>query len=175
MNKKKPNRKQTEKQKRFALEYIVDFNGKQAAIRAGYSERTAEQQASRLLRNVKVSKLVRENIGKGTEKLEVDVDRILRELLAGAHLDPIDLFDDYGNLKPLSEIPAYARRAITCIDFYTQRRGEEAQPVCKLKLLDKAKCLELLGKYKAIWTEKHDLNHNANVTFKMVYQEPKEK
>ena len=129
-------------------------------------------QASRLLRNDKVSEYVRANIDKQTEKLEIDVDRILRELLAGAHLDPIDLFDDHGNLKPLSEIPAHARRTITGIDFYTQGRGDEAQPVCKLKLMDKAKCLELLGKYKAMWTDKHAVDQTGNITFEMVYQEP---
>ncbi len=45
-------------QRHFALEYVIDFNGKQAAIRAGYSPRTAEQQASRLLRSDKVRSLV---------------------------------------------------------------------------------------------------------------------
>ena len=166
--------KLTPKQQRFALEYIVDFNGKQAAIRAGYSPKTAEVQASRLLRNVKVSECVRENIEQRTEQIEVNVDRILRELFAGAHLDPLDLFDDSGNLKPLSGIPAHARRAITSIDFYTQGRGEAVQPVCRLKLMDKARCLELLGKYKAMWTDKHDFKQTGDVTFQMVYHPPVE-
>src|SRR5579859_7940073 len=43
----------------FAAEYVVDLNGKQAAIRAGYSPHTAEQQASRLLRNVKVQAAIK--------------------------------------------------------------------------------------------------------------------
>ena len=44
----------TPKQARFVEEYLIDLNGKQAAIRAGYSPGTAEVQASRLLRNAKV-------------------------------------------------------------------------------------------------------------------------
>ena len=49
----------TPKQARFVAEYLVDLNGKQAAIRAGYSPQTAQAQASRLLTNAKVKELVR--------------------------------------------------------------------------------------------------------------------
>lgn len=52
--------KLTAKQERFCREYVIDSNGKRAAMRAGYSENTAESQASRLLTNVKVSTRVKE-------------------------------------------------------------------------------------------------------------------
>lgn len=71
-------------------------------------------------------------------------------------------------------LTAHARRAITSIDFYTQGRGEAVQPVCRLKLMDKARCLELLGKYKAMWTDKHDFKQTGDVTFQMVYHPPVE-
>lgn len=48
----------TDKQKRFCEEYLIDLNATQAAIRAGYSPKTAEQTASRLLRNVKVQEYI---------------------------------------------------------------------------------------------------------------------
>ena len=48
----------TPKQKRFCEEYLIDLNATQAAIRAGYSLKTAEQTASRLLRNVKVQEYI---------------------------------------------------------------------------------------------------------------------
>lgn len=48
----------TDKQKRFCDEYLIDLNATQAAIRAGYSPKTAEQTASRLLRNVKVQEYI---------------------------------------------------------------------------------------------------------------------
>lgn len=48
----------TPKQKRFCEEYLIDLNATQAAIRAGYSPKTAEQTASRLLRNVKVQEYI---------------------------------------------------------------------------------------------------------------------
>ena len=48
----------TDKQRRFCEEYVVDWNGAQAAIRAGYSDKTAREQASRLLTNVNVGKYI---------------------------------------------------------------------------------------------------------------------
>ncbi|AUQ97905.1 terminase small subunit [Phaeobacter inhibens] len=54
------NAKLNEKQKRFAEEYLIDLNATQAAIRAGYSERTAEQQGYQLLQKTSVMEAVRE-------------------------------------------------------------------------------------------------------------------
>ena len=56
------------KQAAFVREYMIDKNGKQAAIRAGYSENTAEQTASRMLRYVKVAEAVAEGTAKHAEK-----------------------------------------------------------------------------------------------------------
>ena len=50
-------------QQLFIMEYVVDLNGKQAAIRAGYSAKTAEVQASRLLSHVKVQAAIRKALG----------------------------------------------------------------------------------------------------------------
>ena len=66
--------KAPDRQAQFAQEYVVDFNGKQAAIRSGYSKKTAESQASRLLRNVKVrseiERLLEDPVGKRNETRE---------------------------------------------------------------------------------------------------------
>ena len=55
-------KKLTPKQQRFVEEYCVDFNGTQAAIRAGYSKNTATEQASRLLRNVNIQAAIKERL-----------------------------------------------------------------------------------------------------------------
>ncbi|MBA8838348.1 phage terminase small subunit [Ochrobactrum sp. RH2CCR150] len=77
----------TAKQERFVAEYLIDLNATQAAIRAGYSEKTAQQQRSRLLLNV----LVQEAIAKGREKtaakLEITKERIVDELAKIAFAD----------------------------------------------------------------------------------------
>lgn len=66
----------TAKQQRFVDEYLIDLNATQAAIRAGYSEKTVEQQASRLLRNVKVRAVVEKGQAKAAQKLEVTKEHI---------------------------------------------------------------------------------------------------
>jgi len=71
--------KLNEKQRLFCDEYLKDRNGKQAAIRAGYSPKTAESQASRLLSNAKVSVYLAEQTAKRSEKLQIDAEWVLRE------------------------------------------------------------------------------------------------
>lgn len=65
----------------FVDEYLIDFNGKQAAIRAGYSPRTAEVQASQLLRTVKVQQYIADRQANRLNRVEIRQDDILRELL----------------------------------------------------------------------------------------------
>ena len=76
----------TAKQKRFCDEYMVDMNGKQAAIRAGYSEHTAEQQGSRLYSNAKVFAEIQRLIDERAERVEVDADYVVMRLKAEAEL-----------------------------------------------------------------------------------------
>jgi phage terminase small subunit len=70
----------TEKQKRFADEYLKDLNGKQAAIRSGYSQKTAQIQASRLLTNAKVKAYLETKHKKIEEKTSVTVEWIIEQL-----------------------------------------------------------------------------------------------
>ncbi len=70
----------TEKQNRFINEYPVDLDGTKAAIRAGYSEKTAAQQASRLLRNVNIQNAIKEKLDKRQERTEITADKVLKEL-----------------------------------------------------------------------------------------------
>jgi phage terminase small subunit len=70
----------TLKQARFVEEYIVDLNGRQAAIRAGYSPKTAEVQASRLLRNAKLQATLESAIRERSKRAELSSDRVVEEL-----------------------------------------------------------------------------------------------
>lgn len=66
----------TDKQSRFVDEYLIDFNGTQAAIRAGYSERTAAAQSSRLLTNVKVQAHLKDLQASHSERRQITLDTI---------------------------------------------------------------------------------------------------
>jgi phage terminase small subunit len=70
----------TDKQAQFVQEYLIDLNATQAAIRAGYSADTAEQQGSRLLRNVQVGKAVADAMAQRSVRTRVTADRVLTEL-----------------------------------------------------------------------------------------------
>lgn len=70
----------TAKQQRFVDEYLIDLNATKAAIRAGYSANTAEQQASRLLTNVKVRAYLEKRQDERAGRVEITQDMVLREL-----------------------------------------------------------------------------------------------
>ena len=72
--------KLTAKQRKFVHEYCLDLNRTQAVIRAGYSEKTACEQASRLLRNVKVSAAIQSEQARLAEEPKVDAEWILSKL-----------------------------------------------------------------------------------------------
>jgi phage terminase small subunit len=70
----------SEKQQAFVREYLIDFNGAQAAIRAGYAENSARVTASRLLADVNVSRALREAIDARAQRVQVDADYVLSKL-----------------------------------------------------------------------------------------------
>ncbi len=83
----------TPRQARFVKEYLVDLNGTQAAIRAGYSSRTANEQAARLLANVSVKAAVEAGAAKQHAQLDLTAKKVLSELLGVgyAEVDTTDI------------------------------------------------------------------------------------
>lgn len=70
----------TPKQERFCQEYLIDLNGTQAAIRAGYSPKTAGQQGERLLRNVEIAESIQKVISARSERTQITADYVLSGL-----------------------------------------------------------------------------------------------
>ena len=70
----------TPRQELFVAEYLVDLNAKQAAIRAGYSARTAEQQAYQLLQKTSVANAISTKVSERAAMLDVSAERVLRGL-----------------------------------------------------------------------------------------------
>ncbi len=75
-----------EKRRRFVEEYLIDLNATQAAIRAGYSEKTARSQGQRLLTNVDIATAIDAGAQKAAKRADLDVDYVLRGLRAEAEL-----------------------------------------------------------------------------------------
>ena len=83
----------TEKQKRFVAEYLVDLNATQAAIRSGYSEKTAEQMGYQLLQKTSVQKAVQIAIKDRQQRTEITQDKVLDELGKVAFSEAADYTD----------------------------------------------------------------------------------
>ena len=169
----------TPKQKRFCEEYLIDLNATQAAIRAGYSPKTAEQTASRLLRNVKVQDYIAKRQKELSRSTEITQERVIKELAliafsnnadyahvvekklqveaGGALVDVLDKDGKpvtYRTVEPVltEELTEEQKRALAVI-----KKGRDGLEV---KSCDKVKALELLGKHLGIFTDKIEANVN---------------
>lgn len=135
---------------RFAREYVIDHNGKQAAIRAGYSEKTAEVQASRLLRNVQVRALVERFESESARRLEITKDRIEQELARIGFADPRRFFDQDGRLLKPSDLGDDEAAALSSVEVFEEFEGQGKERhlvgfTKKVRFWDKRGALEVLG------------------------------
>lgn len=154
------------KQARFVDEYIKDLNATQAAIRAGYSERTANQQASRLLANVKVQAAIQVAMNKRSEQLKIDAEYVLRRLGEIDQMDAIDILHDDGSIKPIREWPAIWRQMISGLDVMEIAQGDEpsaAAIIKKIKWPDKIRNLELIGRHVGVQAFKDRIEHSGTI------------
>lgn len=154
--------KLTDKQELFAREYLKDLNATQAAIRAGYSEKTANEQASRLLANVNVQTFVAELKATRVEQTGIDAAYVLRRLVEIDQMDVLDIMTDDMSLKPVHEWPASWRRYLSGFDLAEmfEGRGDDREMVGilkKIKWPDKVKNLELLGKHVDVQAFKENI------------------
>lgn len=143
------------KQIAFCEEYIIDLNATQAAIRAGYSAKTAQAQASRLLTNVMVQTLVSELKADRSDRTKINADYVLHRHHDIDQLDIIDILDDNHGLKPISDWPKAWRISVSGIEIAElfEGRGEDREHIGflkKIKFPDKIKNLELLGKHVGV-------------------------
>lgn len=131
----------TDKQKVFCEEYMVDMNGTQAAIRAGYSRKTANEQAARLLANVSIQAYIAELKGKRSEKTEITADYVLSALKEVAE-------------RSLQRVPVmnwdYKEKRMV------QMKDEEDRDVWTFDSSGANRALELLGKHVGVFEKDND-------------------
>lgn len=143
-----------EKQKRFVSEYIIDLNAKQAAIRAGYSPKTAEVQASRLLSLVKVQTEITKAMEDREKRTGITQDRVLAELSAIAFAKATDYVevdeDGFVKIKPTAGLTDEQKSAIAGI-----KKGANG---IEIKLVDKTKALEMLSRHLGLFNDKLNVN-----------------
>lgn len=147
--------KLTDKQQWFVDEYLIDLNATQAAIRAGYSAKTADQQGSRLLANVKVKQAVAEKQAQRSKRTGVNQDRVVLELAKVAFAKMTDIVDSKGRIKEDASPDDLA-----CIESikYKESDNEYGGNVEReVKIASKLKALELLGKHLGMWSDKFNV------------------
>jgi len=142
----------TAKQDLFCKEYIKDFNGTRSAIAAGYSESSANAIASENLRKPDVRAYIDTLLRKRMEKVEIDANYVLQELVNCWEADLADLFTDKGELRKLSEIPRAWRRMLggLTIKKITAGYGDDEDvmgEIISLASVDKSKYLKMLGEH----------------------------
>jgi phage terminase small subunit len=146
------------KRERFCREWIIDHNGTQAAIRSGYSPRTANEQAAQLLANLSVQARVRFLDSRVVQGLEIAAETSVRELAKLAHANMLDYVVVRGDgtacidLSRITREQAAAIQEIT-VDEYMDGKGEDARLVkrVKVKLYDKRQALVDLGRHQGIF------------------------
>lgn len=147
--------KLTDKQQRFVDEYLIDLNATQAAIRAGYSTKTADQQGSRMLANVKIKQAVAEKQAQRSKRTGVNQDRVVLELAKVAFAKMTDIVDSNGRIKEDASPDDLA-----CIESikYKESDNEYGGSVEReVKIASKLKALELLGKHLGMWSDKFNV------------------
>ena len=149
---------------------MVDRNGTRAAIRAGYGEKTAEIHACRLLRNDKVRSQVEARTARIAQRLEISATKVLQELakIAFANMQAFMPVNADGSPRlDFSDLSQEDWAAVqeVIVDEYVERTpgGPSNIKRVRFKLADKARALELLGKYFQLFVERHQ--HEFSIDF----------
>jgi phage terminase small subunit len=148
------------RQESFCQQYVIDKNGTKAAIRAGYSKKTADQQASRLLTNVKIQARVQELLDEAAVRAKLTGDQVISELRSLAFWNIKDFIGRGNEVKNLSRMDRQILRPIVGIktkttSFYVGET-KHTETTIELKLADKRAALVDLGRHLGIFKEDND-------------------
>lgn len=141
------NGKLTDKQAQFVHEYMIDRNGTQAAIRAGYSVKTAQMQASRLLSNAMVRAAIDAGLSDLAHRVGISSEMVLRERKRIAFFDPRKLLDKDGFPIPIQDLDADTAAAIAGLDVVQMSSNDIPCVIKKYRLATKDNSLAALEKY----------------------------
>lgn len=150
----------TPKQKRFVAEYLVDLNATAAAIRAGYSKKTAEVIGYENLRKPQIKTAINQAMQDQQKRTEITQDMVISELAKLGFFDIRKMFDKDGKPLEISQLDNDTAAALVGLDVQDvyEFNGDEKQfvgYVKKYKMADKIRALELLGKHTGAF-EKQD-------------------
>jgi phage terminase small subunit len=162
MDEEKEKEELSNKELRFCEEYVVDWNGARAARVAGYSEKTAKEQASRMLTKVNVKDHIQEIKDNLSLLSGVTALRNIKELAKVAYTNVSDFKEDWFKFKRFEDLTEDQKAAIAEITHSELNIGEDMVKVVeKLKVHDKLKAIAMLNKmfgYDIVEPEKEESN-----------------
>ena len=149
-----------ERRRLFVEAYLTNgHNGAEAARAAGYGARHAKGAAVRVLALPAVRALLAARARQVAELAEMNTDRWAADLMAVAHFDPGELYDESGTLIPLPKLPEHVRRAIQSIDV--------VEGGTKLKFWNKNQALETMGRHLGLYN-KHNSQLRPDVRVQVI-------
>ena len=158
----------TPKQQRFVEEYLIDLNATQAAIRAGYSAKTAHAIGDENLRKPEIKSAIVQAQKDRSKRTEITQDRVLQEIAKLAFSRYSNYIRIDGDGHPVIDLSGCTPDDLdalveTSTETVWEKSGEDLRPIrkVKIKVADKGKYLELLGKHLGIVTEK--VEHSGSI------------
>ncbi|WP_404989298.1 terminase small subunit [Clostridium culturomicium] len=149
--------KLTEKQKRFCNEYLIDLNATQAAIRAGYSTDSAKEIGSENLTKPNIRACIDAEIAERSKRTGVNQDRVIRELARLAFVNATDVINlNQATVIENANEDDTAAIASVKVKYIPTSEGEGVER--EIRLTDKLKALELLGKHLGMFKDKVELS-----------------
>ncbi|WP_272688421.1 MULTISPECIES: terminase small subunit [unclassified Providencia] len=130
---------------RFCQEYIkAPDNQTNAALAAGYAEASACKRASQLMKDPRVIDRIAQLMQQRNKRKKLDADSVLERLVNMLDADIADILTNTGDIKPISEWSPIWRKSVAAFDIIDIDGDTRIK---KVKLLDKVKILELVGKH----------------------------
>lgn len=143
----------TEKQKLFVAEYLVDLNATQAAIRAGYSAKSAEAEGYKLAHKGRVGAEIARAMAARSRRTGITQDRVLREIARVAFVNP-DSVIDFGTGELKTDASPDDLACVASCKVKTSSFGEAGESVEReIKMNDKIKALDMLCRHLGMYSD----------------------
>lgn len=160
--------KLTKKQQKFVEEYLIDLNATQAAIRAGYSPDSAGQIAGENLKKLEIANKIAKSMAERSRRTGINQDLVVRELARIAFVNPNNIINSLdASIKEGATEDDLA--CIQSVKVKKSTKGKQEIVEREVRLNDKMKALELLGKHLGMFVDKMEFDTDVELNINIDY------